>query len=148
MSDRKPKRNFSKRAWHLISLPFHEISGSTVELWDSLKEIGMMLVPHFGSDQRNRSFEEAGRESNSKLVRRRADAAVFHKGDREREQELIEAERENRKFSNANSEEAIHYRQQMERQKRDVSRGEIVNHLAKINAKHRQPESKDHESDK
>jgi hypothetical protein len=145
MSNPNSNRNLFKKVSRLSVMPVRAVYAAVIELWVNVKEVAMMLLPRFGGRPRNRDFDQAGRDS-QRLKRRRATDAVFREGERERMRELVEAERESRKFAKANTEEAIHYREQLEKRKLDVSRGEIVNHLAKVNAKHRDDHSSEHQS--
>ena len=135
----KSNRNqgLRKRVFYALALPIRSVRGSLTELWGSLKGLGMFRLP-VGRRMRNREFEEAGREPR-RMLRSRADDLAFRQGERQRKRELLEAERENRKYLSGNSAEAVEYREQLEQQNVEFSRGDTVNHLAKINAKHRKP---------
>lgn len=126
--------------------PVRFVFGGICELLYGVKEICLMLIPSFLRGRRNREFEKAGKDS-QKVARRRANVAVFRKGERDRKREIIDAERENRKFMNSGSAKAAEYREQLIRRKQDYSRGETVNHLAMVNARHRQSQAKNEQSE-
>ena len=134
------KRGLLKRVFLALMIPGRSLFGALVELWDGLKDLGIFRVPFLGRGRRNRQFAKAGQEPRG--PRRRASGAVFRKGERERKRELLEAERENRKYLSGNSAEAVEYREQLEQRNVEFSRGETVNHLAKVNAKIRQGKKK------
>ena len=122
--------------------PVRLVWAAMSDLLHSVKEICLMLVPSFGRGRRNREFEKAGKAS-QKIARRRANVAVFRKGERDRKREIIEAERESRKFMNSSGAQAAEYREQLNRRKLEYSRGEAVNHLAMVNARHREAQARD-----
>ena len=136
MSNPNAKPGLLKRILYMLTLPVRSLFGSLAELWGSLRELGLVRLPFLGRRGRNREFEKAGKEPR-RVERRRATDAAFRKGERQRRRELMEAERENRKYLSGNSAEAVEYREQLEQQNVEFSRGDTVNHLAKVNAKHR-----------
>ena len=117
----------------MLMMPLRGIGAAAKELGSILKEFCFLPLSFFSRGRRNSNFEKAGRES-QRVTRRRATDAAFREGERERKRELIEAERESKRFISGNSEKAKHYREQLEQRKLDVSKGEAVNHLAKVNA--------------
>ena len=135
------KRGLLKRVFYALALPIRLLFGSLSELWGGLVGLGFFRLPFLSSRRRNREFEKAGKQPRG--TRRRASGAVFRKGERERKRELLEAERENRKYLSGNSSDAVQYREQLEQRNVEFSRGETVNHLAKVNAKlRRKPKQK------
>lgn len=145
MSNRRRKPNVWKRVFYALLLPVRSLAGALGELWGSVTDLGFR-IPFFGRGRRNRDFEKAGREPRGKK-RRRTSSHVFRKGERDRKRELAEAERENRKYLSGNSKKAIEYREQLEERNVNCSRGETVNYLAQVNAKHRKSNSKKDDSE-
>lgn len=142
IKDVRSRRSMSRT----IIFPMRFVFAAISELLFSIKEICLMLVPSFGRGRRNREFEKAGKDS-QKVTRRRANVAVFRKGERDRKREIIEAERESRKFMNSSGAQAAEYRAGLNRRKLEYSRGEAVNHLAIVNARHRQAQAKEENSE-
>lgn len=140
MPSPNPNQGLLKRVVRTLTLPIRSLGGSLIELWDGLRGMGLFRLPFLRRKMRNRDFEKAGKEPRG--TRRRASGAAFRNGERERKRELLEAERENRKYLSGNSAEAVEYREQLEQRNVEFSRGETVNHLAKVNAKLRQPKQK------
>ena len=142
MSSSKKKRGLLQRVFLTLMIPGRSLLGALVELWGSFKDLGIFrLRLPFLRGRRNREFEKAGRQPRG-AKRRRVSGTAFRKGERQRKRELIEAERESRKFLTSNSAEAAEYREQLERSNKAFSRGDAVNHLAKMNAKLRKPKQK------
>ena len=135
------KQGLLKRVFHALTLPFRSLGGSLIELRDSLIGPGFFRLPFLSRRRRSREFDKAGKQPRGGR-RARTTGAVFRKGERERKRELIEAERENRKYLSGNSAEAVEYRERLEQRNVECSRGETINHLAKVNAKHRKPMQK------
>lgn len=136
------KRGLFKRVFLALMMPGRFLLRALAELWGSFKDLGIFrLRLPFLRGRRNREFDKAGRQPR-RAKRPRASGIVFREGERQRKRELIEAERENRKFLSGNSKEAIEYREHLERSNVEVSRGKAVNHLAKMNAKLREQKPK------
>ena len=142
MSQSAKNRSRKKSIFRTLAIPVSFIFSGLTNLLYSIKEVGSMLVPAFGRGRRNRDFEKAGQES-QKITRRRVHSTAFRKGEQERKREIIEAERESRRFLSANSAQATQYRQQLNQRKLEYSRGETINYLAMVNARHRKSESSD-----
>ena len=140
MSSSKKKRGLLQRVFLTLMIPGRSLLGALVELWGSFKDLGIFRL-RLPRGRRNREFEKAGRQPRG-AKRRRVSGTAFRKGERQRKRELIEAERESRKFLTSNSAEAAEYREQLERSNKAFSRGDAVNHLAKMNAKLRKPKQK------
>ena len=134
-----------RSALRTLFYPVRFILGGVRELLYGIKEVCLMLSPPLRRGRRNRQFEKAGRES-KKVAQKPANVAVFRKGERERRREIIDAEREIRKFMNSNGVQASEYRESLNRRKLEYSRGESVNYLAMVNARHRQALSEDTQS--
>ena len=139
MSEPIKKQSTATVVRRMLMMPLRGVGAAARELGSILKEFCFSLLSIFSRGRRNRNFDKAGQES-QRVTRRRATDAAFRQGERERKRELIEAERESKRFVNGNSEKAKHYREQLELRKLEVSKGEAVNHLAKVNAELRAKE--------
>lgn len=137
VSNLSRKPSLPNRIRYALALPFRALAGTLSELWGGLEALGLFRPRSFRSHGRNREFEKAGRQPRFRR-RPRSSASVFREGERQRKRELIEAERENRKYLNGNSAEAVEYREQRAQRNVACSRGETLNYLAQVNAKHRE----------
>jgi len=146
MSDPIRKPSIWKRILYALLIPGRSLMSALTELFGTFKDLGIR-IPFLGRSRRNRDFEKAGRQPRSQR-RSRPSNDVFRKGERDRIRELAEAERENRRFLNGNSKQAIEYREQLELRNVNCSRGQTVNHLAKVNAKHRKSQAKEDDSER
>ena len=143
INNQAPRKSILK----LLFTPVYFVGVGLSEIAYGIKDIASVLIPTFGRGRRNRDFETAGRES-QRIIRRRTDGgAVFRKGERDRRREVMEAERENRKFLTASGAKAVEYREQLNQRKLEYSRGESVNHLAKVNERMRQAKNSAENSD-
>ena len=146
MSQSVKNRTQRKSIFRFFVIPVRFIFNGVIDLLHSTKEIALLLVPTFGKGRRNRNFEKAGKESQN-VTRRRVSSTAFRKGERDRKREIIEAERESRRFLNANSAQAAEYREHLNQRKLEYSRGETINHLAMVNARHRKSKTSEEDSE-
>ena len=97
MSQSVKNRTQRKSISRFFVIPVRFIFNGVTNLLYSTKEIALLLIPTFGKGRRNRDFDKAGRES-QKVTRRRVSSTAFRKGEQNRKREIIEAERESRRF--------------------------------------------------
>jgi hypothetical protein len=116
------------------------------ELYDWIKDLFGGLANSFFGGRRNRDFEKAGRVKGGRGPRVNA-TAEFRRGERKRMREIREAEYERRKLSRAAGEQAAKYREEVADRTANYSKGDVVNHLAKVNAKKRREESESSSED-
>ena len=136
MSESIRKSRPGRSIFRLLLAPLQFVFVALREAVHGLLEVLAVLFPERGGGRRNRDFENAGRDS-ARVVRRRASGTAFREGERARKQEIMDAERENRRFMNAGGTKAVEYREQLTKRKLDYSRGKSVNHLAMVNDKAR-----------
>lgn len=115
-------------------MPYFAIVNTTIALKDVFVDLLSFLGPSKRrSRRRNRSFDQAGRESGNVASVDSKSAANLNNADRQRDLEILAQVRYENRMLSKNTKESENLRQAMIEESLSVSQGAAINHLAEVN---------------